>query len=68
MSVGIKLFHFFPQEIKPVTWYELLKLNAPEWKQILIGSIAAFVQGACFPAFSVLFGHTLGVSILLFLG
>ncbi|XP_061705588.1 multidrug resistance protein homolog 49-like isoform X1 [Cydia pomonella] len=46
------------EEVKPVSDWELLKLNAPEWPLLTIGAIAATIQGACFPAFSVLFGFT----------
>lgn len=42
--------------------WDILKLNAPEWVYITIGSVAAFLQGACFPAFALLFGFTSGVS------
>ncbi|KAI5641365.1 ABC transporter transmembrane region domain-containing protein [Phthorimaea operculella] len=30
---------------------------------MVVGSVAAFLQGACFPAFAVLFGFTSGVSV-----
>lgn len=46
--------------LKASDW-ELLKLNAPEWPQLLVGSIAAAVQGACFPIFALLFGLAIGV-------
>lgn len=42
--------------------WELLKQNGPEWLLLVIGSIAAFIQGACFPTFAVLFGYSMGVS------
>ncbi|XP_063394419.1 multidrug resistance protein homolog 49-like [Cydia fagiglandana] len=46
------------EEVKPVSDWDLLKLNAPEWPLLTIGAIAATIQGACFPAFAVLFGFT----------
>lgn len=55
------------QEIKPVSDWQLLKLNAPEWPYLVIGSIAAFLQGACFPAFALLFGYTSGVRLICYL-
>ncbi|CAH2216402.1 jg19602, partial [Pararge aegeria aegeria] len=48
------------EEVKPVSDWQLLKLNAPEWPFIVIGSIAAFIQGSCFPMFALLFGYTSG--------
>nr|QCO93568.1 ATP-binding cassette subfamily B member 2 [Chilo suppressalis] len=52
------------EEVKPVSDWELLKLNAPEWPLIVIGSLAAFIQGACFPVFALLFGYASGVFVL----
>ncbi|KAL0852199.1 hypothetical protein ABMA28_000423 [Loxostege sticticalis] len=52
------------EEVKPVSDWELLKLNAPEWPLIVIGSIAAFIQGACFPVFAWLFGYASGIFVL----
>lgn len=53
----------FPQEVKAISDWDLLKLNSPEWIYITVGSIAAFIQGACFPVFAMLFGYTSGVSL-----
>ncbi|KAI5641364.1 ABC transporter domain-containing protein [Phthorimaea operculella] len=50
------------EEVKSISDWELLRLNAPEWPLMVVGSVAAFLQGACFPAFAVLFGFTSGVS------
>uniref|UniRef100_A0A2A4J7A7 ABC-type xenobiotic transporter n=1 Tax=Heliothis virescens TaxID=7102 RepID=A0A2A4J7A7_HELVI len=52
------------EEVKPVSDWQILKLNGPEWPLITIGSIAAFVQGACFPVFALLFGFSSGIFIL----
>lgn len=49
------------QEIKPVSSWQLMKLNAPEWPYLVTGSIAAFIQGACFPVFAILLGYTTAV-------
>jgi len=39
-------------------------MNASEWYFIVIGCIMALVQGIVQPAFALLFGSILGVSIL----
>ncbi|KAI8127489.1 Multidrug resistance protein like protein 49 [Lucilia cuprina] len=40
---------------------QLMKLNAPEWRYILIGCIAAMLHGATFPIWAVLFGDFFGI-------
>ncbi|CAH0716416.1 unnamed protein product, partial [Brenthis ino] len=52
------------EEVQQVSDWQLLKLNAPEWPYIVIGSIAAFLQGSCFPVFALLFGFMSGIFIL----
>ncbi|XP_028035436.1 multidrug resistance protein homolog 49-like [Bombyx mandarina] len=52
------------ETVKTVSDWQLLKLNAPEWPLITVGSIAAFLQGACFPVFALLFGFSSGIFIL----
>ncbi|XP_075990573.1 multidrug resistance protein homolog 49-like [Anticarsia gemmatalis] len=52
------------EEVKPVSDWQILKLNGPEWPLITVGSIAAFIQGACFPVFALLFGFSSGIFIL----
>ncbi|XP_047041195.1 multidrug resistance protein homolog 49-like isoform X1 [Helicoverpa zea] len=52
------------EEAVPMSGWKILKLNSPEWVYITIGSIAAFLQGACFPAFALLFGFTSGIFAL----
>ncbi|XP_034839685.1 multidrug resistance protein homolog 49-like isoform X2 [Maniola hyperantus] len=52
------------EDVKPVSDWQLLKLNAPEWPFIVVGSIAAFIQGSCFPVFALLFGYTAGIFVL----
>jgi hypothetical protein len=39
----------------------ILKLNAPEWKFIVVGVIASAINGGSMPAYAVLFGEVLGV-------
>lgn len=41
---------------------QLMKLNAPEWRYILVGCIASVLHGATFPIWAVLFGDFFGVS------
>ncbi|KAJ0183787.1 hypothetical protein K1T71_000210 [Dendrolimus kikuchii] len=52
------------EEVQAVSDWQLLKLNAPEWPLITVGSVAAFIQGACFPVFALLFGFSSGIFAL----
>lgn len=52
------------EDVTPVSDWQLLKLNTPEWLYLTVGSIAAFIQGACFPVFALLLGYTSGIFIL----
>ncbi|KAL4704734.1 hypothetical protein ACJJTC_006512, partial [Scirpophaga incertulas] len=52
------------ENVPAVSDWQLLKLNAPEWPLITIGSIAAFLQGACFPVFALLYGYAAGIFVL----
>ncbi|XP_053623630.1 multidrug resistance protein homolog 49-like [Plodia interpunctella] len=52
------------EDVKPVSDWQLMKLNAPEWLSLTIGSIAAFTQGACFPVFALLFGYASGIFVM----
>ncbi|XP_067631071.1 multidrug resistance protein homolog 49 isoform X2 [Eurosta solidaginis] len=51
-----------PKHTKPktekdkITFVQLMKLNAPEWRYILIGCIASMIHGATFPVWAVFFG------------
>ncbi|KAI8430777.1 hypothetical protein MSG28_000939 [Choristoneura fumiferana] len=49
------------EEVRPVSDWELLKLNGPEWLLLVIGAIAAVIQGACFPCFATLYGYTVAI-------
>ncbi|XP_063394078.1 multidrug resistance protein homolog 49-like isoform X1 [Cydia fagiglandana] len=51
------------EKVKPVSDWELMKLNAPEWPHLAAGALAAFLQGACFPAFALLFGLASGIFV-----
>lgn len=39
----------------------LLSLNSPEWFYLILGAVSAFIVGASFPAFAVLFGGIYGL-------
>lgn len=41
----------------------LLKMCAPEWPYILVGSIAAIIMGLFTPIYGIVFGDILGVRI-----
>ncbi|CAH0578089.1 unnamed protein product [Chrysodeixis includens] len=72
MSVGVQSYLYNPEQEKeevdedtvPLSGWEILKLNSPEWLYIVIGSIAAFIQGTCFPVFALLFGFTSAIFAL----
>lgn len=46
-----------------ISFSQLMRLNAPEWKFLLIGCVAACLHGATFPIWAVFFGDFFGVSI-----
>lgn len=37
----------------------IIKLNSPEWPQILTGSLASIIMGCAFPLFAIIFGDIL---------
>ncbi len=45
---------------KEVSIRRLLKLNAPEWPYMVLGTLAAICQGAILPFYAVIFGDFLG--------
>ncbi|XP_073965532.1 multidrug resistance protein homolog 49-like [Choristoneura fumiferana] len=46
---------------EPVSSYELLKLNAPEWPLLLGGGLASLLVGATMPIFALLFSELYGM-------
>lgn len=42
----------------------IMKENAPEWFQILIGSIGAVVYGCALPFYAIIFGGIVGVCVM----
>ena len=49
------------EPVLPVTFRELLSLNAPDWPFVVVGVLFSFVQGTFFPVISVLFSNILRV-------
>lgn len=49
-------------EIEPAPVRRILKLNAPEWPYMVVGSVGAAVNGAVTPLYAFLFSQILGVS------
>ena len=43
------------------TMRRIIKMNAPEWWQIVIGGLSAVVSGASMPVYAVVFGGVLGM-------
>uniref|UniRef100_A0A8C4V954 Bile salt export pump n=1 Tax=Falco tinnunculus TaxID=100819 RepID=A0A8C4V954_FALTI len=75
---GMHLFHksnlvwFFFQEsvaveedVKPVPFTRILKYNASEWPYMVLGSLAAAVNGAVSPLYALLFSQILGTFSIL---
>ncbi|XP_037948021.1 multidrug resistance protein homolog 49-like [Teleopsis dalmanni] len=62
-SAGIKESNFKtkPVEKCKVSFKQILKLNAPEWRFLLAGCIAAIIHGATFPWCALLFGEFFGI-------
>ncbi|EDV36373.1 uncharacterized protein Dana_GF11993 [Drosophila ananassae] len=44
-----------------VSFTQLMKLNSPEWRFIVVGSIASVMHGATFPLWGLFFGDFFGV-------
>ena len=42
-----------------MSWFRVLRLSLPEWYLVVGGAMAAAVQGAIFPSFSIFFGQAL---------
>lgn len=49
------------EDVKPVPFTRILKYNASEWPYMLLGSLAAAVNGAVSPLYALLFSQILGV-------
>lgn len=51
-----------PEEGNSHTVLRILKMNSPEWLSMVIGSLAALMNGASLPLYGLIFGDILGVS------
>uniref|UniRef100_A0A672TGR4 Bile salt export pump n=1 Tax=Strigops habroptila TaxID=2489341 RepID=A0A672TGR4_STRHB len=49
------------EDVKPVPFARILKYNASEWPYLVLGSLAAAVNGAVSPLYALLFSQILGV-------
>uniref|UniRef100_A0A8C0VWC0 Bile salt export pump n=1 Tax=Cyanistes caeruleus TaxID=156563 RepID=A0A8C0VWC0_CYACU len=49
------------EDAKPVSFTRILKYNASEWPYLVLGSLAAAVNGAVNPLYALLFSQILGV-------
>ena len=47
-----------------ISSFEILKMNAPEWYLILIGTLASIVTGSVQLVFAIVISEIIGVSIL----
>ena len=50
------------ENVPPVSFFEVMRLNLSEWPYILVGTICAMINGAMQPAFTVIFAMIIGVS------
>lgn len=44
---------------------EVIKLNKPEWMEIVVGCMASVLTGAALPVYSLVFGDVVGVCRLI---
>ncbi|XP_069877571.1 bile salt export pump isoform X2 [Dipodomys merriami] len=52
---------FVEDEIDPVSFRKILKVNAPEWPYMLVGALSAAVNGAVTPLYTLVFSQILGI-------
>lgn len=60
-QISAKKQEEWDKEIPPVSLGRVIKVNAPEWWLIVIGVLAAMINGSVFPVYSILFGEVLRV-------
>uniref|UniRef100_A0A669QYV9 ATP binding cassette subfamily B member 1 n=1 Tax=Phasianus colchicus TaxID=9054 RepID=A0A669QYV9_PHACC len=51
----------FAEELPPVSFLKVMKLNKKEWPYFVAGTLCAVINGALQPAFSVIFSEIIGV-------
>ena len=54
------------EEKYKISFTQILRLNYPEWRYLIVGVIAAAILGASFPLWAILFGDFFGVILLIF--
>lgn len=47
--------------VSKVSFTQLMKLNSPEWRFIVVGGIASVMHGATFPLWGLFFGDFFGI-------
>ena len=60
-QISAKKQEEWDKDIPPVSLGKVIKVNAPEWWLIIIGVLAAMINGSVFPVYSILFGEVLRV-------
>ena len=51
------------EDLPNAPFSRLMKMNAPEWKFIVLGCLSAIINGGVQPSFAVIFSKIIGVSI-----
>ncbi|CAO2617608.1 ATP-dependent translocase ABCB1 [Lemmus lemmus] len=49
------------EEVPPVSFWRILKLNSTEWPYFVVGTLCAIVNGGLQPAFAIIFSKVVGV-------
>ncbi|CAH7467323.1 ATP-dependent translocase ABCB1 [Phodopus roborovskii] len=49
------------EEVPPVSFWRILKLNSSEWPYFVVGILCAIINGGLQPAFSIIFSKVVGV-------
>ena len=52
------------EDVPPVSFLKVLRLNLPEWPYIVVGLICATINGAIQPLFAILFSKIVAVRSL----
>uniref|UniRef100_A0A803V7Q5 Bile salt export pump n=1 Tax=Ficedula albicollis TaxID=59894 RepID=A0A803V7Q5_FICAL len=65
LSIGGDPESVVEEDAKPVPFTRILKYNASEWPYLVLGSLAAAVNGAVNPLYALLFSQILGKHIFL---
>ncbi|CAO2617606.1 ATP-dependent translocase ABCB1 [Lemmus lemmus] len=52
---------FQDEEVPPVSFWRILKLNSTEWPYFVVGTLCAIVNGGLQPAFAIIFSKVVGV-------